>query len=189
MSSCGRCLMLLALVLNFATAAVAQYECIATPNPPKLPVTRASGRKFSGNRVRVLQLAGIADTWKPTRREIGSVPAGTMVEVLEDLIVVDAPDVIWVSRPIVKMNLKEGDTILRYARLGEGWADLWSAGCWYKGANADFIVEPDGAGCGGSDCLAKVTKLGRRLWWFRVKLPNGKTGWTLSQMLDLSAGG
>lgn len=189
MSSRWRCLVLLALVLNCATAAVSQYECIATPNPPKLPVTRASGRDFSGNSLRVVQLAGIADTWKPTRREIGSVPAGTIVEVLDDLIVVDAPDIVWVSRPIEGLKLKEGDTILRYARLGEGWADLWANGCWYKEANADFIVEPDGGGCGGARCSAKVTKMGRQMWWFRIKLPNGKTGWTLSQSLDLSAGG
>jgi len=112
-----------------------------------------------------------------------------MVELLEDLIVVDAPDVVWVSAAIEEMNLKQGDTILRYARLGEGSADLWTDGCWYKDARADFVVEPDGAGCGGENCTAKVTKMGRQMWWFRIKLPNGKTGWTLSQSLDLSAGG
>jgi hypothetical protein len=139
--------------------------------------------------VRVLLLTGIADTWKSTRREIGSVAAGTMVEVLEDLIVVDAPDIVWVSGRVAEMNVKEGDTILRYARLGEGAADLWSAGCWYNEADASFIVEPDGAGCSLSDCPAKVTKMGRQMWWFRIRLPGGKTGWTLSQSLDLSAGG
>jgi hypothetical protein len=167
----------------------AQYTCIQAVNPPKLPMTRASGREFSAEPVRVLQLAGIADTWKPTRREIGSVPAGTMVKVLEDLIVVDAPDIVWVTKPIDAIHLANGDTILRYARLGEGWADFWAAGCWYKQASADFIVEPDGAGCGGSDCPAKVTKMGRQMWWFHVKLPDGRTGWMLGQSLDLSAGG
>ena len=191
MSSRLRLLVLLALMPICATAAAAQYDCIATPNPPKLPMTRASGREYaaSTNPVLVLQLAGIADTWKTTRREIGSVPAGTMVQVLEDLIVVDAPDIVRVTESIGGLNLKEGDTILRFARLGEGWADLWAAGCWYKAANAGFIVEPDGAGCGGSDCAARVTKMGGQMWWFRIKLPNGKTGWTLSQSLDLSAGG
>jgi len=60
-----------------------QYKCVAISNPPKLPLTRASGRVSSGNLLRVVQLAGVADTWKPTRREIGSIQAGTMVEVLE----------------------------------------------------------------------------------------------------------
>ena len=110
--------------------------------------------------LRVVQLAGVADTWKPTRREIGSVQAGSMAEVLEDLIVVEAPDIVWVSRPIEEMKLREGDTILRYPRLGEGWADLWANGCWYKQANAGFMVEPDGAGCGGDRCSAQVTKMG-----------------------------
>ena len=49
-------------------------------------------------------IAGIADSWKPTRREIGSVPAGTMVEVLEDVIVVDAPDIVWVTEPIAELK-------------------------------------------------------------------------------------
>ena len=48
-----------------------------------------------------------------------------MVELLKDLIGVEAPEIVWVSRPIEEMKLHEGDTILRYARLGEGWADLW----------------------------------------------------------------
>ena len=48
-----------------------------------------------------------------------------MVEVLEDVIVVDAPDIVRVTEPIDGLNLKDGDTILRYARLGEGWADFW----------------------------------------------------------------
>jgi hypothetical protein len=134
-------------------------------------------------------MAGLSDTWKETRHEVAAVPAGTTVEVLEDLIVVDAPDIVWVSAPIDELNLKQGDTILRYARLGEGWADLWSGGCWYKEMRAEFITEPDGAGCGGSNCSARVTKMGRQMWWFRIRLPNGKTGWTLSQSLDLSAGG
>ena len=89
-----------------------QYKCIAITNLPKLPVTRASGRVSSGNLLRVVQLAGVADTGKPTRREIGSVQAGTMVEVLEDWIVAEAPDIVWVSRPIEEMKLREGDTIL-----------------------------------------------------------------------------
>ena len=153
-------------------------------------MVRASGRIGAPKAsLRVLQLAGIADSWKPTRREVGTVPAGTMVEVLEDVIVVDAPDVVRITKPMEELNLKEGDTILRYAHLGEGWADFWVESCWYKESNADFIIEPDGGGCGGSRCSAKVTKPGRQTQWFRIKLPNGKTGWTQGQNLDLSAGG
>lgn len=180
-----RWLSLVALVPVCAAMAMGQNPCIATPAPPKLPVTRASGFNFSGKPLKVVLLADMADTWKSTRREVGVVPVGTLVEVLEDIIVVEAPDVVWVSRPIDEMKLKEGDTILRYARLSEASADLWAEGCWYKQAHADFIVEPNGAGCGGADCAAKVTKLGRQMWWFHIRLPNGKTGWTLSQCLDL----
>jgi hypothetical protein len=179
-----------ALALICPSAGLAQYDCTPSANPPKLPVVRASGRFGpSSARLRVQQLAGIADSWKPTRREIGSVQADTMVEVLEDLIVVDAPDIVRVTESVAGLKVKEGDTILRYARLGEGWADMWAEGCFYKEADGGFITEPDGGGCGGSSCSARVTKLGRQAWWFRIRLPNGKAGWTLSQSLDLSAGG
>ena len=139
---------LLALLVLCADEVFAQSNCITAANPPKLPVTRPSGRNFSTSPLRVAISAAIADTWKPSLREIGSVPAGTMVEVLEDMIVVDAPDIVRVSRPIAGLNLKEGDTILRYARLGEGSADLWTDGCWYKEADAGFITEPDGGAAG-----------------------------------------
>jgi hypothetical protein len=179
-----------ALALSGPVAGSAQYNCVAAANPPKLPVTRASGRfTTSAAPVRVQLSAGIADSWKATRHEVGSVDPGTMVEVLEDVIVVDAPDIVRVTVPIAGLKLKEGDTILRYARLGEGFADFWAEKCWYKNVNADFIVEPDGGGCSGSDCSAKVTKPGRQMWWFRIRLPDGKIGWTLSQALDLSGGG
>ena len=73
------------------------------------------------------------------------------------------------------MKLHEGDTILRYARLGEGWDDLWADGYWYKQANADFIAEPDGAGCGGGDrCSGKVTKVGSQMRWFNIEPPMEK---------------
>jgi hypothetical protein len=181
---------LLALMLICSVVGYAQHSCIPSPNPPKLPMARASGRfNSSAAPLRVVQLAGISDSWKATRREIGSVPSGTMVEVLEDRIVVDAPDVVRVTNSIDALNLKEGDKILRYARLGEGWADIWAEGCWYRAVNADFITEPDGAGCGGTRCSARVTKLGSQTWWFRILRPDGKSGWTQSQNLDLSAGG
>lgn len=197
---CGRCwknssraalpVLTLALSLLYAAPSPAQYRCEPSANPPKLPVVRPSGRvSESAAPVRVVRLAGIADTWKSTRREIASVAAGSMVAVLEDAIVVDAPDIVRVTDPITGLKLKEGDTILRYAQLGDGWADLWAEGCWYKDADGGFITEPDGGGCGGSSCAARVTKMGRQTWWFRIRVPGGKTGWTQSQSLDLSAGG
>jgi len=190
MVSLCRIFILIVLVILCPAVWATQLHCEASVNPPKLPVVRASGR-FSEKAapVRVVRLAGIADTWKPTRREIGNVPAGTMVEVLEDAVVVDAPDLVRVTEPIAELKLQKGATILRYARLGEGWADLWVEGCWYNDADAGFITEPGGGGCGGSSCAARVTKMGKQTWWFRIKLPGGKTGWTQSQNLDLSAGG
>ena len=163
-------LLLLGSVAGFGTP-----KCIPSPNPPKLPMLRHSGRFGShAIRLRVLQMAGLSDSWKVTRREIGSVAGGQMVEVLEDVIVVDAPDIVWVMQPVDELQLKEGDQMLRYAHLREGRADLWANGCWYEGVNADFVTEPDGGGCSSDNCSAKVSKPGRQTWWFRVKLPDGE---------------
>ena len=165
------------------------YNCEHVVCFRKPPVIGSSGSvKSSSARLKVVQLAGIAHTWKDTRREIGSVAAGTMVEVLEDTIIVDAPDIVRVTEPIAELNLKEGHTIPRFAR-GEGLADFWAEGCWYKDADGDFIVEPDGGGCGGSSCSARVTKMGRQAWWFRIMLPSGKQAGRSGRIWNWREGG
>ena len=67
MISRRRLLVALALVPISVVAVSGQYKCVAITNPPKLPLTRGSGRVSYGNLLRVVQLAGVADTWKPTR--------------------------------------------------------------------------------------------------------------------------
>ncbi len=179
------------IVLLLAAHSALGQNCTPMANPPKLPEIRPDVRARADApwRLKTIVRGAVSDTWKPTRRETGTFQADTEVEVLENLIVVDQPDILRITRPVPQLKAEEGDTVLRYARLGEGWADLWFAGCWYRGFDASFVTEPDGGGCGGSSCAAKVTKSGRQIWWFRIKLPNGKAGWTGSESLDLSAGG
>lgn len=176
---------MLPLLVLAATTAPAAPKCTPAATPPKLPVLRHSGR-IGPTPLKIQQLGQLYDTWKPaTRRQIGTIPAGIMVQPLEDWIVIDAPDIVRVMQPIEALKLNEGDQILRFAHLGEGFADIWANGCWYEDLDGGFITEPDGAGCGGESCTAKVTKPGRQSWWFRIKLPDGKTGWTQSDTIDL----
>jgi len=174
-------------MLLCSIASLGAPKCIPAATPPKLPAQRHSGRSLSSQGgLRIQQLGQLYDTWKPaTRRQVGTVQAGSAVEVLEDLIVIDSPDIVRVMQPIEELKLNQGDQILRYAHLGEGFFDIWANGCWYEDLDASFIIEPDGGGCGGEKCSAKVTKPGLQAWWFRIKLPDGKTGWTQSDNIDL----
>ena len=88
-------------------------SCQASDDPAKWV-------EIPGSSLKVAPLAGVADSEKPARREIASVPGATTVEAVVDLTVVDASDSTGVSTPIEEMNLKQGDTILCYARFWEG---------------------------------------------------------------------
>jgi hypothetical protein len=90
--------------------------------------------------------------------------------------VIHEPDVIRITAPLPQVGLVAGTTILRYTEQGEGFADLWMNGRWYKEFDASFITEPDGNGC-SKNCRGEVAKLGRKEWWAHVRLANGRTGW------------
>jgi len=75
--------------------------------------------------------------------------------------------------------LKPGDIILRYNRLGEGAADIWTSGTWHSDYDASFTTEKNGLGC-RKRCLAVVIELGVREYWVQVKTSSGQTGWVLN---------
>jgi hypothetical protein len=101
---------------------------------------------------------------------------------------VDAPDIVWVFTPIEEMNLEQGDTILSYARFSEGWADLWSDGCWLK-RYAPTLSLSRWRRLRRFKLRGESHQDGRQTWWFCIQFPNRKTGWTLSQSLGLAAEG
>ena len=90
---------------------------------------------------------------------------------------VSKPDVITVTSPVPDLHLNPGDKLLRYTYRGEGNADFWAKGRWYSDIDGGFVTSADGSGC-QSKCKAREVEPGEKSWWFHVRLPDGRTGWT-----------
>jgi hypothetical protein len=101
------------------------------------------------------------------------------VTIVSGLDLVEKPDSIVVTSPIPTLGLNVGDTILRYTQRGEGHADFWAKGRWYTNGDLGWVKNADGSGCQGT-CKAQEKEAGHSMWWFKVRLADGRTGWTNS---------
>jgi hypothetical protein len=147
--------------------------------PPSLPAVTQDvlpGEGFVSGMHTLSGEAVVFDTWKPLRRRLAVLRAGTRVMMLSGLSEVSKPDVITVTAPIPELQLEPGDRLLRYTELGEGNADFWTKGRWYGNLDGAFVTNADGSGC-QSQCKARVVESGRKKWWFRVRLRDGRVGW------------
>lgn len=170
------------LLIGWSNSVRAAEKCLVMQSPPDLPkITRDvfPGEGFNHGERKTIGKTTVYDSWEGNRKPIASLNRGTTIDVASGLVVVEKPDEVRVTKHLEKMHLEPGDTILRYAYFGEGQADLWAKGCWYGNADAAFITEMDGSGCHGDRCAAKVTKNGIKIWWLRIVLPDGRTGWSL----------
>jgi hypothetical protein len=150
------------------------------PKPPLLPAVAQDLLPGEGWRLGAYKLRGqavIFDTWKPHRRQLAVLDAGTPVTMLSGLCEVSKPDLVTATAPIPELQLNPGDNFLRYTYHGEGFADFWAKGRWYSDIDGAFIREVEGTGC-QSECKARVTEPGRKTWWFRVRLIDRRIGWT-----------
>jgi hypothetical protein len=121
--------------------------------------------------------ATVYDTWKPERKPVAQLAEGDRVTGIEGAVVTMLPGVIRMDRDLPEQNLQRGDTILTYAERGEGYSAVWFKGKYHKQFDISFAKLPDGTGCGGAHCAATYIDLGRKLWWVKVKLASGLTGW------------
>ena len=152
----------------------AQDHGIPMPTPPTLPAT--SEQNWTVKRFKLDHSTSIYDTWASKRNKIGSLARGAIVSGLSKLTVVYKPDIVTITAPMPQFGLNVGDTILRYTYEGEGFADFWIKGRWYKELDGSFLTEQDGNGC-SKNCSGNVTQPGQKEEWSRVRLPDGRDAW------------
>jgi hypothetical protein len=152
----------------------AQEQGTAMAHAPALPTT--AEENWVVKRFKMERTTGVYDTWKAERKKIAEMPRGTIVSGLRKLSVIYEPDVISITAAMPQLGLNAGDAILRYTVEGEGFADFWIKGRWYKEFDGSFIVEQDGNGC-AKNCTGKVTKVGRKEEWSNVRLQDGREAW------------
>lgn len=119
----------------------------------------------------------VYDTWKQGRRPVAQLAKGDTVTGLTGVVITFKPGVIRLDRDLPGENLLRGDTILTYADRGEGFSAVWFKGRYRADFDITFAKRPDGTGCGGAHCAATYLDLGRKVWWAKVKLKSGRTGW------------
>jgi len=168
------CSALVVGLLVVAGAVVGQEQGTPMPQPPTLPAT--AEENWVVKRYKVERATAIYDTWMTQRKKIAELPPGTIVSGLRKLSVTYEPDVITITAAMPQLGLKVDDTIFRYRVEGEGFADFWIKGRWYKEFDGSFITEPDTNGC-SKNCSGKVTKVGTKEEWSNVRLQDGRQGW------------
>jgi hypothetical protein len=149
---------------------------------PKLPIVEKVPCLAKSRAHWVIQSGSpIYSSWQGRRIQIGRLTAGQKVDVIAGINITREPDRIAVTEAKPDIGVKPGDVILRYEILGEGEANIWANGVWYKAYNLWTATETDGSGCGAkSVCDSKVVKNGVSERWVQVKTASGLTGWVLN---------
>ncbi|HVJ04189.1 MAG TPA: hypothetical protein VM578_00805 [Candidatus Saccharimonadales bacterium] len=119
----------------------------------------------------------IFDTWKPSRKQIATLPAKAVATGLSGVVITYKPGVVRLNRDLPQDDLQRGDTILTYTYRGEGFSAVWFKGRFYREYDITFAKWPDGSGCLGTDCAGTYVDLGKKVWWAKVKLRSGVVGW------------
>jgi hypothetical protein len=87
------------------------------------------------------------------------------------------------SRFIVKKKherYQPGDVLWVYTYQGEGFFQVWFKGRMYQ---EELIFSPYGGSTGQrceekDQCWGELDKELNSVWWIKIRLPNGRTGWT-----------
>lgn len=155
----------------------------ADTSQPALPVVNSKSCPFEGCSFRkwlVKQDFTLYSTWEKGHKSVTTVKSGQVVTGLTGVHITFTPDRVQVLQPLPELGVQPGDTILRYMYHGEGFADIWAKGKWWKEYDCSFIQEKDGSGC-TRNCPAKVIEDGRKEWWVQIKASDGSIGWTKAE--------
>jgi len=174
-------LILLTMTSTSQQAAIAlQTDKQSSVSEPTLPVIYQKACPFEGCTFRqwtVKKRSKMYSSWQKNRSLVVTLKTGEKVMGLTGVLILRKPDRFLVKHPIPHFSLTVGDVILQYAEWGEGAADLWAKGVWYK--SFDWGETEDG-NLILSDDNVTIVEHGSREWWVQVKTASGKTGWVLA---------
>jgi hypothetical protein len=130
----------------------------------------------------------VYDTWQENRRQVAQIGKGEAVLALTGGVETIRPGVVRMDRDLEGSNLKRGDLILTYADRGEGFSAVWFKGRYYSDFDISFTRWPDGTGCGSAHCAATYVDPGNKVWWAKVELRSGVTGWVNMEETRVNGG-
>lgn len=168
------------LLLGLTIRTPAQEPDGRSAPEPALPHYAKDACPFEGCAYRewmALEDMPFFDTFRETRRRVGTIHKGEKVVALGGFVVTYRPGVIYLDRDVPEKGLRRGDRILTYALIGEGFSQVWFQGRFYEQFDISFTKWPDGTGCGGAHCAATCLDLGKKTWWAELRLESGATAW------------
>lgn len=140
--------------------------------PPALPLALEDDVPQSTKTVALNGRALVYDSWRDPRSLLARLKSGDQVSNVAWVCIVTRPSVFVARAEVPQLGLVSGDRVLMY-RSREGFASLWFKGRWYRDEDISFM----GGGCTGL-CLADVVERGKETWWIRLRLSDGRVGWT-----------
>ncbi len=165
-------------ILFFLTAWFCAAQSTA-PRPPRLPLVDENACPFEGctfGKWIVNRNTATYSTWKDGRKPVGTLRKGEIATGVTGVHITFEPDRIQVLQPIPELHAAPGDIILRYMYRGEGFADIWVNGVFYREYDCGFVTEKIDGGC-SRNCQARVVSDGRKEWWVQLRTSAGAVAW------------
>jgi hypothetical protein len=156
-------------------------------SPPKLPYFDWKACPFetcSYGEWTARKPIAVYDTWEEKRHEIARIVEGEKVLAETGVVITLRPGIIRMDRDLPEQKLKRGETLLTYSYRGEGFSAVSVHGKYESDFDISFTKWPDGTGCGSEHCAATYVDLGSKVWWVKVKLASGRTGWLNTEGAD-----
>jgi hypothetical protein len=167
-------------ITTLSMAVAQETACVPMAQPPPTPAVTLNALRgegcVPGTAMTIMRTLKVFNDWKPDRKPAGTLHIGEHVVLVNAVSIVEHPDVLVAHAPVPSLHVSPGDTMLRYTHFGEGESQLWVRGCWYAQADASFVRNAGGTGC-RNQCSAQETEPGKQLWWYQVRLRNGRVVW------------
>ena len=170
--------LIVAAVLLLQNPATSPSDSKAAPCPA-LPHFDWNACPFEGCTYRqwtAHEVVPVYDTWKERRHEIARLAVGEKVNAITGVVITYRPGVIRLDEDAPDASLKRGDLIMTYTYHGEGDTEACFKGKYYRFFDIHFSKSEDGF-CGRQHCEGTYVDPGKKVWWAKVKLKSGRTGW------------